>query len=125
MSLLSKINIIIALTFCLCVSTAHAQHRLASDKALAEFYNPHVKQELDKQNSLKGDRKSTATEKDVASAQPTLKKTGLGKIKNPEIVPHEDVELTAKEKKKLLTSNSARLKQVGKPAIKHPAAAFH
>ena len=125
MSFLSKINIIAAVTFCVCISTAHAQHRLASDKALAEFYNPGVKQKLDEQSSLKSDSKGRATEKDVASAQPILKTIGRDKIKNPVIVPHDDGRLNPGEKKKLLTSNSTKLKQLGKRAIKRPASSFH
>jgi len=63
----------------------------------------------------------------LPSSKSNLKNVANSKIKNPEIVAHYNSAQSDEEKKNKLPSNStsARLKQMGTPAMKSPTAPSH
>lgn len=116
MSSLNKTKTIITCaTFLLFAVTANAQKRLASEKPPTAFYSSIVRQRLDEQTKMKANNKTEQPEKHPASMQP-LKQLASEKIKNRSIGPHNTIVASTQEKKKLLISNSAKLKEIGKPA---------
>ncbi|MEP6926415.1 MAG: hypothetical protein ABI834_02210 [Ginsengibacter sp.] len=114
-----KINIVATcILVCSFGSAAEAQ-QLASSKALNEIYNKKITEKLSEENKSKQSGKSLQKEQNLPSMQSSLKDVAKIKIKNPEIVSHDYSTLSDEEKKNKLPSNSPKLKQIGKPLIKH------
>jgi len=112
-----KLNIV-ATCILVCLFASAQGQQLASDKALNMNYNKKVNDKLAEENKSKQLHKLLPKEQNLPSMQPSLKDLAKLKIKNPKIMSHDDLVLSDEEKKNKLPSNSSKLKELGKPAIK-------
>jgi hypothetical protein len=106
----------------ICILVCHfnvAKAQLASNRSLSQFYNNNTKEKLAEINTSKRQTISPPKKQNLASRDPLLKDIPNKKIKNPGIVLHKDAPRSIGEKKKNLPGNSAHLKQLGYPMVKH------
>jgi hypothetical protein len=118
MSLSSKLIVAVC---CILMSSFSlvAKAQLASDKSPAEIYNKNINEKLAEKNKSINAVAPLQKKPDLPSERSSLKTMAKSKIKNPEILAHDNNLVKAdEEKKNELPSNSAKLKQTGAVPIK-------
>src|SRR6185295_12861148 len=111
-----KLNIVAT---CILVTSfaSVAKAQLASDKSLNVIYSKKINEKLDEKNKSKQLFKPLQKEQNLPSTRSSLKDVAKLKIKNPEIVAHNNSIRSDEEKKNKLASNSAKLKPLGATTI--------
>lgn len=110
-----KLNIVATCIFvCSFTSVTKAQTvQLASSKPLNEIYNKKINEKLAIKNKSANTNTSLQKEKNLPSANPSLKNVANSKIKKTRIITHNNLGETDEEKKNKLASNSPKLKEIG------------
>ena len=112
-----KLNIVTCIIACLLACSVKAQ-KPASDKPFNQIYNKRINEKLVQMNNTKQSYKPLQQKQNLPSNQSSLKDIVNLKMKNTGIYSHYNSNLTTGERNSKLPSNSPKLKELGKPAIK-------
>jgi hypothetical protein len=119
-----KLNIA-ATCLLVCSFASAAKAQLASGKPLTEIYNKKINEKLAEKNKSNQLLKPLEKKQNLPSTKSSLKDVAKFKIKNPEIIAHNNSTQSVEEKKNTLPSSSPKLKQMGTPAIKSRGLPLH
>jgi hypothetical protein len=119
-----KLNIA-ATCILVCSFASAAKAQLASGKSLTAIYNEKINEKLAEKNKSKQPFKPLPKEQNLPSTRSSLKDIAKIKVKNPEIISHNNSIQSDEKKKNKLPSNSPKLKQMGTPATKSPKSPLH
>ena len=119
-----KLNIA-ATCLLVCSFASAAKAQLASSKPLTEIYNKKINEKLAEKNKSNQLLKPLEKKQNLPSTKSSLKDVAKSKIKNPEIVAHNNSTKSVEEKKNKLPSNSSKLKQMGNPSARPVTLPLH